>query len=432
MQTAIKVMSMSEEKNFRVEQWQPPVRPEWVQRINDEGRFLDIRGVVPLDEDSLIARARANTGLADFGGEDWREPFQIFVKSLDEEAGLTLMGRILTRSDLLMYLEARLRIQDTFKRHPEIDDQELAPPMMIVGSGRSGTSAIQNLLSFDPDNGTPKHWEALFPCPPPEAATYQTDPRIPLADQRMTQWNRVTPEMASIHEFGGDMPTELIQLEAMSFQAGGWLIFCGFTPSYSAYMDARSGVPGLQYAKKVLKLLQWKNPRHRWLLKSPDSMRYLPDVFKVFPNMQLIWMHRDPIKSVSSAVSLVGTILWTRSDQKMDSRAIAQLTNPAGLAGLFNRVMDQIDRGEVPAAQMHSVQYLELVDSPMETVEKLYRDMGIPLTTLARTAMQRYLREHPRESRPPHRYAVGGSEQQNEERKLFDRYVKRYQVKSEL
>ena len=62
-------------------------------------------------------------------------------------------------------------------------------------------------------------------------------------DQRMTQWNRVAPEMASIHEFGGDMPTELIQLEALSFQASGWLIFCGFTPSYVAYM-AGNPIPG--------------------------------------------------------------------------------------------------------------------------------------------------------------------------------------------
>src|SRR5262249_41519680 len=145
--------------------------------------------------------AKANTGLSDFGIDDWVEPFRIFIKALDEEADLTLMGRLMTRSDILMHLEARLRIEETYKRHPEIDAQQLAPPILIIGSGRSGTSALQNLLSLDPDNGTPKHWEALFPCPPPEAATYHGDPRIRLADERMRQWNRVTPEVISIHEF---------------------------------------------------------------------------------------------------------------------------------------------------------------------------------------------------------------------------------------
>ena len=423
---------MTEDSNYRVAQWKAPERPEWVRRVNEEGQCLDINSIVPLDAESLMSAARKNTGLTDFGDDGWYEPFTVFVKSLDEEAELTLIGRIMTRSDLLMYLEARLRIEDTVKRHPEIDEQELAPPLLIIGSGRSGTSAMQNLLSFDPDNGTPKHWEALFPCPPPEAATYQTDPRVTLGDQRMTQWNRVTPELESIHEFGGDMPTELIQIEAIRFQAAGWLIWCGFTPSYDAYMVGRSAVPGLAYAKKVLKLLQWKNPRRRWLLKSPDAMRYLPDVIQVFPNIQLIWMHRDPLKTVSSVVSLVGTILWLRSDRKMDSRAIAQLTNPAGLAGLFNMVMDQIEQGKVPASQLRNVQYGDFVDNPLRTVESLYREMGVPLSERARQAMSVYLQAHPREARPQHRYSVGNAERQAEERNLFDRYQSYFNVPTEL
>lgn len=418
--------------NYRTQQWVPPPRPDWVQRVNAEGRHLDLRSVVPLDPASLIACATRNTGLSDFGSEDWREPFETFVRALDTESELTLIGRVMTRSDLLMYLEARLRVEDTYRRHPEIDEQPLAPPIMIIGSGRSGTSAIQNLLSCDPGNGTPKHWEALFPCPPPEAAKYHSDPRIAIADQRMTQWNRVTPEMESIHEFGGEMPTELIQIEAMSFQAVGWLIFCGFTPSFDVYMSQRSSEPGLRYARRVLKLLQWKHPRQRWLLKSPDAMRYLPDVFKVFPDMQLIWMHRDPLKAVSSMVSLVGTILWARSDRKLDDRAIAQLTNPAGLAGLFGMVMDQIDRGAVPAAQLRHVQYLDFVDDPFGSIEHLYRDMGIELSAAARQAMQRYLHEHPRESRPAHQYSTGDAARLRAERALFERYQQRFQVQDEI
>jgi hypothetical protein len=93
----------------------------------------------------------------------------------------------------MMHLEARLRIEDTYKRHPEIGEQELSAPILITGSGRSGTSAMQNLLALDPDNGAPRHWETLFPCPPPEAATYRSDPRIAVADRRMTQWQRVIP-----------------------------------------------------------------------------------------------------------------------------------------------------------------------------------------------------------------------------------------------
>lgn len=248
----------------------------------------------------------------------------------------------------------------------------------------------------------------------------------------MTQMNRVTPELVSMHEFGGDMPTELVRLEAMSFRSTGWLILCGFTPSFDAYMAGRSGAPGLRYAKRAMKLLQWKNPRRRWLVKSPDAMRYLPDVIKVFPEVQLIWMHRDPLKTISSVVSLVGTLLWMRSDRKMEERAIALLTNPVGLASLFDRVLDQIDRGEIPLGQLHHVQYVDFVENPLGTVETLYRDMGFELTDAARQAMAAYVREHPRESRPAHTYEVVDSERQSIERKIFERYQSRFGTKAEV
>jgi hypothetical protein len=259
---------MSDDINSRVRRWKRPLRPDWVQRINEEGRHLDLKSVVPLDEGSLIGCAKANTGLSDFGVDDWYEPFKVFIRALDEESDLTLMGRLMTRSDVLMNLEARLRIEETYKRHPEIDEEEIQSPIWIIGSGRCGSSAMQNLLSHDPDNGTPKHWEAMFPCPPPLATTYLTDPRIAIADKRTDMWNRVTPEIMSMHEFRGYMPTELIHIEAMSFQSRGFLDLYGFVPTYDAYMAKRSSVPALSYAKRALKLLQWKNPRKRWLMET--------------------------------------------------------------------------------------------------------------------------------------------------------------------
>jgi hypothetical protein len=61
------------ETGRRAEAWRPPRRPEWVQRLNEEGSCMDIQSLVPLDERSLIDRAIANTGLDDFGDDDWRE-----------------------------------------------------------------------------------------------------------------------------------------------------------------------------------------------------------------------------------------------------------------------------------------------------------------------------------------------------------------------
>ena len=296
----------------RKDSWKPQPRPEWVQRLNDEGAHLDIKGIVPLDPASLLDTARRNTGLDDFGAGDWREPFERFVTSLEEDARLNLMGRLMTRSELLMWLELRLRVEEEYRLHPEIADEVIAKPLLIVGQGRSGTSAMQNLLAADPNNGTLLTWEAFYPSPPPEAATYATDPRIAKADWMIRQWYRVTPEMEAMHEFGGAIPTEGIHLQVSSFQMLTWMNLMGQVPSFNAWIWDKSFVPALAWEKRVLKLLQWKNPR-RWVIKSP-VMFNLPDLLKVYPDACLVWMHRDPLRSLASAVNMVGTIFWQRSD----------------------------------------------------------------------------------------------------------------------
>ena len=96
-------MSAAQEKG-----WTPPARPEWVARVNEEGRGMDIASLVPLRSRELIETAMANTGLSDFGGDDWREPFEILVESMEKEAELNLFGRLMTRSDLLIWLQERL------------------------------------------------------------------------------------------------------------------------------------------------------------------------------------------------------------------------------------------------------------------------------------------------------------------------------------
>ena len=243
-------------QNSRRKFWTPPPRPDWVERVNAEGRFLDLAGVVPLDEASLLATATANTGLSDFGDDDWREPFGVLLKSLAEEAQLTLMGRIMTRTDLLMFLEARLRVEDMYKRHPEIEEQEIKAPFWIFGLGRSGTSLLQTLLALDPANRTTKTWEAMFPVPLSQAGP---DLRSEIADNRITQWNRVTPEIVSMHDFSGEGQTETIHFESLSFRTPAWLNLLGLLPSYNAYIAGQPYELSFSYAKRALKLLQWQN-----------------------------------------------------------------------------------------------------------------------------------------------------------------------------
>ena len=95
-------------------------RPEWLSMFNQSGEMLGVDGLVPLDPESLIAQARRNTGLEDLGEGRWREHLEVLSHAIETEANLTLFGRVFTRAELIVDLEARLTVIDQYKRHPVV------------------------------------------------------------------------------------------------------------------------------------------------------------------------------------------------------------------------------------------------------------------------------------------------------------------------
>ncbi|HUD28442.1 MAG TPA: sulfotransferase [Novosphingobium sp.] len=410
--------------------WQPPARPEWAATANALAGGLDLPGVIPLDAASLIAAARRNTGLDHFGSDDWRGPFETLVAALDGEARLNFMGRVMARSDLLTFLEGRLRVEEAYRLCPEIEDEEIEAPLWIIGQGRTGTSILQKLLALDPANRTLKTYEALFPVA--EAAGEAIDPRIARADARMALWRAVTPQIDSVHDFGGDEPMETIMAESMSFQTPAWLNLLGLTPSYNAALGGEARAHSLAYLRRVLKLLQWQAPGGRWVLKSPDAMGYLPDVVRAFPDVRLVWTHRDPIVALSSAVNMIGTLIWSRSDSVPPAGLFDFLTDPQTSADALSQPIAWMEDGSLPTGQVCHTHYAALVEDPIAAIEAIYASFGIAMGEAARAALQTYVAASRGRARQTHRYRIGAPEQIAAERRCFARYQQHFGVPSEV
>ncbi|HEY1701362.1 MAG TPA: sulfotransferase [Trebonia sp.] len=412
--------------------WAPPPRPEWLRRLNEEGSYMNLTEVVPLDEESLINAAKRDTGLEDFGDESWHEPFTVLIKALEEEARLHLMGRLMTRSDLVMFLKARLQIEETYKRHPEIDDERIEKPLVIVGQGRTGTSFLQNTLATDPGNGTPRYWEAMFPCPPPEKATYATSPQVAAGDKLITQWSRAAPEIESMHEFAGHLPTENIHLHCLSFRSPAWFMMLGQVPSYAGYMMNQDPALTYRHERRVLKLLQWRNPRKHWILKSPYALNEMPAILAEYPDAGFIWTHRDPVKALASAVDLIGTLYWMRTDEPFRGDGLAQFTSAELSAAMMSRPIDWLESGQLPRDRLVNVQYLDFVADPMGTIERIYQALGVEMIPEGHACMERYIKDNARSNRPAHTYEFGSDEVVSRERAAFTRYQEYFGVPDEI
>lgn len=411
--------------------WSPPPHPEWLERLNAEGRIMNARAIVPLDPAELIETAMRDTGLSDFGDDDWRAPFAMLCKSLEEDADLTFWGRIRSRSELLILLENRLRIEQTYKDHPEIEDEQIVSPLMIIGQGRSGTSFLLNLLSASPENGHIMTWEAIFPCPPPEAATYTTDERIERGHAIADQWNRVVPEVMGMHEHSGYIPQEDVPLLGHSFRNVGWWMVIAPLHSYNAWMATQDLEPAYRYHKRFLKLLQWKNPRRQWVLKNSASLEELETIVKVYPDVCLVWPHRDPTKSVASTVSIVGTMLWGQTDEPFKGNLFDQYMDPRGAAARLDAVIDLIEAGRLPRERVCNVLYQDLIDDPVETAARIHAFFDLPFSADSRAVLDRYMRDNPRTARPTHIISAETRAAVDRDREAFKRYMDYFNVPAE-
>jgi hypothetical protein len=212
----------------------------------------------------------------------------------------------------------------------------------------------------------------------------------------------------------------------------------GLAPGFTGYVVQSGGLANaVVYGKRVLKLLQWQahregEPKKRWALKSPDHIRYIPTLLEAYPDVRLIWAHRDPVKAMASAVNMIGTLTWIRSDQKVSEGMFDAITDPVATAASLSAPIDLIESGVIPAAQLFNLQYEELISDPEGTVAAAYAHFGLTLGEPARAAINSHLMAHPRSSRPLHKYADGDASRIDDERAMFARYESYFRVPREI
>ena len=293
--------------------WRPPQRPAWVSLLNRVGETLGSpAALVPLDETSLLEAAKTVTSLEDFGGDDWREPFRILLADIENEANLTLTGRLLTRYDLVRSLVVRLQMADTEKRHPEILEQPIEAPIFITGMGRTGTSILYEVIAQDPRLRSTLGWELRFPSPPPEAATRHDDRRIADAAAEIDLWLEVVPEFRPIHEMSAEGADEDVVGEMHEFMSQ---VFTAThrVPNYEAWLVGSGMAQAFRFHRRLLQHLQWKTPG-RVIVKGPSHISCLPTLFAEYPDAQVIMTHRDPLKVMASTANMFATLRWQRSE----------------------------------------------------------------------------------------------------------------------
>jgi hypothetical protein len=350
--------------------------------------------------DDLTAEACAQTGLDDFGNESYREGLETLVAAIDDTARLNDLGAAALPAQIVGNLANRLAVVDWHSTHPDLSQQRIERPIVILGMPRTGTTFLSYLLDQDERVRSLMGWEAQHCVPPPTSATFRTDPRIAESAASKELMDTINPEFKAIHYEAPDGPTECVAVTAQDFKSvlwetianvpayGSWLLECDYTSAYD-------------YHRQVLALLQSEAPG-RWVLKSPGHRMALDALVAAYPDVLLVDTHRDPVRVVASVCSLVTSLSGTFTDA--DHRAYITQHWTDMLEVMMRRVDDF--RARRPEISVVDVLYDDLVASPIETVDRIYRSFGEELPAGAEAAMAAYAEANRKGTHGNHAYAL--------------------------
>ncbi len=359
----------------------------------------------PFEPEALLAAASVATeGLSDFGDASFRPGLAVLCDALNREARLSEAGIEGLRQKLLTQLGNRLRVEQWFARHPEIENEVIGPVTAIVGVPRTGTTKLHRLLSRDPRFYTMQWWEAQLPVPFPDEDLKNPEGRIGQARAMCDYMTQAMPKLMAQHPMSAEEADEEVILMEHSFLSA----FNAYAdvPSYMNWLAQQDEMPAYDYLKRIMKFLQWQKRQRgitaeRWVLKAPHHLLRMHLLLKAFPGVKVILTHRDPTTSIPSISSFIHTLWCIYSDRADPLRAGAEWNDIMRRAMLHTMQVRQAAPG-----QFLDVRFQDTVKAPMTVVRRIWDFLGLPADAKAEAVMERWLVTDEKSHRGGHDYTA--------------------------
>jgi hypothetical protein len=353
---------------------------------------------VTLTEDAVLAAAREATGLSDFGPDDFRERLNRLIDEWNGDTRAYALKRAMLLDYAIRYATNRLLIHDLLKRHPEIHDEPIERPIMVVGMPRSGTTHLLNLLGADSRLRSTPLWETYAPVPNPRepAGRDGIDPRYARVAARWEAQLASNPLSAAMHAMEPDHFHEDVELMGPDF-AGYNFEWLARAPKWRDYYLSTDQTPHYEYMKTVLKIFQWQDrqaggTRRRWVTKCPQHLEQLPVLKQVFPDATVAITYRDPVDVIQSAITMIA----------YGERMAYPTIDTQGLLEYWTDRVEKLlracvrDRHLWPEQQSIDVPFDTFMADDMAVVREVRAKAGLPETEAANREVRDFIDSHPR------------------------------------
>ena len=375
-----------------------------------------------INANEILDQAKSETGLSDLGEPLFFEGLNKLIDSINNEANLNEIGIQAQPIRIQGLLINRLRFEEDLKKFPEILDQEIIAPIVIVGLPRTGSTMTHRLLASDPNHTAMLWWEGRYPALLPGEKRGDIETRMELGKAEVDAVVAASPEALDIHPWdykGADEEILLLEHNFLSTVPESFMAL----PSYSEWIEEQDHTLAYEDLKKFIQYLQWQNPgreKKRWVLKSPHHLGFIDKMISVFPDAKIIQTHRDPIKTVPSFCSMCANLfepLTTNFDKVFIGKHWSNKLTRA-----LNHCMNI---SEQHPDNFLDLEFLNMIKDPIDEMKKIYEFIGEPFGEKTEVAMEAW-REENKHEMGAHKYSL--EEYDLTESQINDNFAK-YQQK---
>jgi hypothetical protein len=170
---------------------------------------------------------------------------------------------------------------------------------------------------------------------------------------------------------------------------------------YASWYRSQDLAAMYAYYKDLLRLLDWQRPGERWLLKAPAHMWGIEALISEFPDVSIVWSHRDPLLCTASICSMTEALMARQVE--MDKHALGEVVMDFYATSL-ERGLAARDRCD--PQRFVDIRHDEFVDDPISVVERIYGHFGLPITAAARQSIEAHVKDNPEGRHGSHDYSL--------------------------
>lgn len=378
-----------------------------------ESEVVDFRDLL---HEKAIERASHD----DFGPDSYKEGLTVLLRSILTEIP---HARHAAEALIVPHLTSRLVTQRGFARHPELRDTPIDAPLVILGLPRSGTTALHQLLSVDPQFQGLESWLSGYPMPRPPRQEWESIPAYTNARAARAAAYARNPEIRAAHPVEVDDVDECLVPLSQEFSSNLFASMFG-TRGYTEWHETADEAPSYRRYLDILKLVGGQGDSRRWLLKNPGHSYGVDRVLETFPDAMMVQTHRNPAEIIGSIASLLSKM----------RRGIVGEFDAKALARRELHYWGEAARRTIAAQQRApdrfvNVDYRSFIGDPIGSIRSVYDRFGLRLTPSVEAAMQAWTANNPQNKHGQHRYSLSDfGLDQGDIDAVFHEYSSRYAV----